>query len=392
MRFIRLYLPIIAITLFISGCNSTQTDETGSTNPYPNAVSDGEIASGNNNYWAKDNLDLQRVGNLLEKADDAEEFEYLLNSEDGLNNLDLNGDGYVDYLSVSEYDNQDDNQRGFTLFDRFGPNEIQEIASVIFNRDRYNDPGARILLTGNDQIYGDNYNYETNWLDKSLAIAGWAFGNRDNTYESPYYYNNYPDYYENYRIVETPVYRTRIEDYYPEPAFIQTVNPTITDIRIKSKYDDRSIDNIYAKLAKPTKEQLKFKEKNPNYPEFVPVKKGNGKNDFEKRQKELTKDAGKDQKQLEKSEKKLDKQFEKREKQVDKEERKQEKRYNESSEKRNKPEKIEKQNVDFDRPKFEGKKGGNDKNRGGGNERGNGGGKDKGNGGGNGKGGGKGKQ
>ncbi len=365
MRFNKLYLITIAITLFIAGCNTAQTDDATYTEPYPNDVADSEIASGENTYWARENLDLQRIGNLLEKADDAEEFEYLLNSDEGINNLDLNGDGYVDYISVAEYEDYDDNQRGFTLFDRFGPNEIQEIASIIFNRDSYDNPGARILLRGNEQIYGDNYNYETNWLDRVLPIAGYVFGNRDNTYESPYYYNNYPDYYEPYRVVETPVYRTRIEQYYPEPIFIQTSNPTITEIRIKSKYKDKSLDKIYARLAKPTKEQIKFKEKNPNFPDFVPVKNGKVKNDFDKREKEIRKELKKERKDFEKSEKKIDKNFEK----SVKEDRK-------NFEKRDKPNKVEKQNVKFDRPKNEGKKGGKDKgdkgNKGGGKGKGKG--------------------
>lgn len=318
MRFNRFYLIIIAITLLIAGCNTAQTDDVTYTEPYPNDVADSEIASGENTYWARENLDLQRVGNLLEKSDNAEEFEYLLNSDDGINNLDLNGDGYVDYISVAEYEDYDDNQRGFTLFDRFGPNEIQEIASIIFNRDSLDNRGARILLRGNEQIYGDNYNYETNWLDRVLPIAQYVFGNRDNRYESPYYYENYPESYEPYRVVETPVYRTRIEQYYPEPIFIQTSNPTITEIKIKSKYKDKSIDKIYAKLAKPTKDQIKFKEKNPNYPEFVPVKNGKVKNDFDKREKEIRKELKKDRKEFEKREKKVDKQFEKLEKKENK--------------------------------------------------------------------------
>lgn len=367
MRFNKLYLITIAITLFIAGCNSTQTDDISSANPYPNDVANSEIASGENTNWARENLDLQRVGNLLEKSETAEEFEYLLNSDEGINNLDLNGDGYVDYMSVAEYDDRDDNQRGFTIFDRFGPNEIQQIASIIFNRDSFDNPGARILLQGNEQIYGDNNNYETNWLDRVLPIAQYVFGNRDTTYESPYYYQNYPDNYEPYQVVETPVYRTRIEQYYPQPVFIQTSNPTITEIKIKSKYKDKSIDKIYAKLAKPSKDQIKFREKNPNFPEFVPVKNGKVKNDFDKREKEFNKDLKKERKEFEKREKKIDKEFEKREKREDK-----------KFEKRNKPDKFEKQNVKFDRPKNEGSKGDKDKNRGGGNGNGNGGGKDKG--------------
>ncbi len=280
MRFNKLFLPIVAITLFIAGCNTAGIDDATYTEPNPNNVADSEIASGENTYWAKDNLDLQRVGNLLEQADDAEEFEYLLNSDDGINNLDLNGDGYADYISVSEFDDRYDDQRGFSLFSMFGPDEIQEIARIIFDRngydnyDYYDHPGARVMVVGNEQIYGDDYYYETNWLDRSIAIANWLFSDRDGHYESPYYYNNYPDYYEPYPVVETPVYVTRIQEYYPEPVFVRAYEPIVTNIKIKSKYKDKTIKKIYAKLAKPTKEQIVFIKNNPNRPEFVPVKRG----------------------------------------------------------------------------------------------------------------------
>ncbi len=249
-------------------CGSTQTDETISSDLTLNEIPENEIVSGETTYWAKENLDLRAVGELLERAETAEEFEYLLNNE-GVNNLDLNGDGYVDYISVAEYDDRDDNQRGFTLFNRFGANEIQEIASIIFNRDRQDAPGARVLLTGNEQIYGDNYNYETNWLDKSVAIADWVFGNRNERYESPYYDDNYPEDYETYDVVETPVYRTRMTEYYSEPVFIQTYEPTVRNIKIKSSYKNKSIKNIYAGLAKPSQEQIEFIRNNPRRRESI---------------------------------------------------------------------------------------------------------------------------
>jgi hypothetical protein len=269
-NFIKLSAAIFAVSLFLTGCGSlNQAERVSETNPYPNEIA----GAGENAYWAKENLDLQAVGALLEKADNAEEFEYLLNSEDGVNNLDLNGDGYVDYISVREFDDRYDDQRGFSLFDRFSPDLIQEIATVLFNRDDFNRPGARILLTGNEQIYGDNYYYETNWVDRALPIVSWLFNDRDTYYQSPYYYENYPDDYDVYQVVETPVYRTRITQYYPTPVFIQTNQPTITQVKIKSPYKGKTIDKIYSKLAKPTKEQLEFRKNNPNKPEFVQVKK-----------------------------------------------------------------------------------------------------------------------
>lgn len=284
MKFFKLSLITFTFAVGLTGCNSGQVQDTSSVNPYPTDVAESEIVSNENPYGAKENLDLRAVGALLEKADDAEQFEYLLNSGDnGVNNLDLNGDGYVDYIGVREYEDQSDDQRGFSLFSMFGPNEIQEIATMIFNRQDLNSNGARVLLSGNEQIYGDNNYYETNWVDRAVPIVSWLFNkNRDTNYQSPYYYENYPDNYETYQVIETPVYRTRIEQYYSQPVFIQTSNPSITQIKIKSPYSGKSLDKIYSKLAKPTKEQKEFRKNNPNPPEFIKFKKDKTKDNSSK--------------------------------------------------------------------------------------------------------------
>lgn len=271
MKFFKLSLISFTIALIFTACGFNRT-ETASTDQDPTV---GEIAV---NTWARENLDLPAVGALLEKADDAEEFEYLLNSEEGVNNIDLNGDGYVDYISVREFDDRYDNQRGFSLYSMFGPDLIQEIAQIIFYRDRSDYPGSRVLLVGNDQIYGDDYYYETNWLDRSVPIASWIFADRESFYRSPYYYDYYPDYYDVHEVVETPVYVTRIREHYYEPVFVQTAQPVyVTNIKIESPNKGRSWDRIYARLAKPTGEQVEFRKNNPNRPVFVPVKRGDKK-------------------------------------------------------------------------------------------------------------------
>lgn len=360
MRIIKLFLTTLSISLFLMACSSSQTDEIVYSNQNPDVVSQNETYPDDTEYVAKENLDLEAVGNLLQRADSPQEFEYLLNNEDGVNNLDLNGDGYTDYLSVAEYDdNNYDNQRGFTLFDRFGPDEIQEVASIIFDRDRADAPGARVLLRGNEQIYGDNNYYETNWLEKSLAIAGSLFRNRNDRYESPYYYDNYPENYETYRVVETPVYRTRIREYYPEQVFLRTDNPTITNIRINSPYKDKSIDKIYAKLAKPNREQSEFIRNNPRRPEFVEIKNGKIKN---KKNKDIyydDKESKKDRKAFEKFEKRNNKEFEKRNKEFYKERNKSDRENRENfkpnkqdkfERKENKQNKFEQRNVKSSKP------------------------------------------
>ena len=264
MKVFKSSLLFFIAAFFITGCNQSPTEEV-----YNQPYQIGRTESGfldENDRFAKENLDLQAVGSLLEKANNAEDLEYLLNSEEnGINNLDLNDDGYADYIGVREFDDRDGNERGFSLFSMFGPDLIQEIATIIFDRNGYNNnyPGARVLLRGDEDLYGDNYYYETNWQDRSVPFVNWAYNDRNDYYSSPYYYENYPSYYEPYQVAETTVYRTRVAQYYTAPVFIQTAQPTITQINIVSPYKDKSLKKVYANLPKPTREQIEFRKNNP---------------------------------------------------------------------------------------------------------------------------------
>ena len=250
---------VIAVVSIWAGCGGTQ-QQVQQTPIYNTNTGTTEVVD---DYWAKDNFDLQRVGDLLQRSNGPEEFERYLNEPDGMNNLDLNGDGNVDYISVREFDDRDQYERGLSLYSRFGPDLIQEIATIFFYRDEPRYPGARILLRGNEGLYGDNVYYETNWLDRSLQMASFLFSDHD-YYRSPYYYDNYPSWYEVYDVVETPVYRTRVVNLYPQPAFVYTTSPAIVEkIKIKSPNNGLHLGQIKAKLVKPTKEQDEFIKNNP---------------------------------------------------------------------------------------------------------------------------------
>jgi hypothetical protein len=272
MRSIKLSAAFLLVGLFIFACDQNQPQQTVETNPFPAdapypAETEGE------EYWAKDNFDLQRAGDLLAKSDSPEQFERYLNEPDGLDNLDLNGDGYADYIGVREYEDRDTNSRGLSLFSRFGPDLIQEIATVLLYRDQPNYPGARFLLRGNDQLYGDNNYYETNWLDRSIPIASYLFQdrNRDQYYQSPYYYDNYPTWYQPYDIVDTSNYRTRVEQMYPQPAFAYVNNAPeyYQRIKIKSPNNGLHLGQIHAKLVKPMPDQAAFLKDNPGHAKFA---------------------------------------------------------------------------------------------------------------------------
>jgi hypothetical protein len=273
MKIFTLLATVLISSLLLSACNRNQVEQ---QLPLADPYAQVDPAFGENaadDYWAKDNFDLQRVGHLLERSNSPEEFERYLN-DDEYNNLDLNGDNYADYISVEEFGDSD-NERGLSLFSRFGPDLIQHIATIFLRRDNFNQPGARILIEGNEQLYGDNSYYETNWIDRSLGLVTSLFGDRDH-YRSPYYYDNYPSYYDPYPIVETPIYRSRIETIFPQPAFIYTTTPTVINIeqvRIRSPHEGKWMDKVYAKLAKPTKQQIEFVKSNP---EKVKFKKNKG--------------------------------------------------------------------------------------------------------------------
>jgi len=205
------------------------------------------------------------VGDLVQRSHSPKEFERYLNRPGGINNLDLNGDGYVDYISVREFDDLNDPYcRGLSMYTQYGPDQIQEIGDVMFYRDDPQSPGARILLRGDPRIYGDNVYYETNWLDRSVQLVSSLFGGNRGVYSTPYYYDNYPTGYETYEVVDSPVYERRVVELYPQPVLVYTRQPDfIEKIKIRSPNDGRDYQQVHAMLVKPTSEQERFIKDNP---------------------------------------------------------------------------------------------------------------------------------
>src|SRR5205814_10595821 len=98
MRISTLSATFFAFSLFLMNCSSNQPQQTANNEPYPNNGTQTETTSDQ----AKNSLDLRRVGNLLERSHNQREFETFINSRAGIDNLDLNGDGYVDTISFEE--------------------------------------------------------------------------------------------------------------------------------------------------------------------------------------------------------------------------------------------------------------------------------------------------
>ncbi|MFZ2287566.1 MAG: hypothetical protein WAV93_11325 [Bacteroidales bacterium] len=101
-----------------------------------------------------DNLNLYAVMNLFQESETLEAFERDLNAENSrINNLDLNGDNMVDYITVSDYVDRD--VHTIVLRTALSRNEQQDIA--VFTVEKLRNGAVQIQLIGDEALYGRNY-------------------------------------------------------------------------------------------------------------------------------------------------------------------------------------------------------------------------------------------
>ena len=129
-------------------------------------------------------LDLQALGGLAQKSKNAEDFEKQLNQSGGINNVDLDNDGNVDYLNVVEFGNN--NNRGFSVVDYIkntnGGVDTNEIANITFDKNQTTNQ-VTTNINGNTNIYGSqNNSYQTTNLLTELILFNYLF------YPHPFYY------------------------------------------------------------------------------------------------------------------------------------------------------------------------------------------------------------
>ena len=101
-----------------------------------------------------DNLNLYAVMQLFQESETLEAFERNLNDENShINNLDLNGDNMVDYITVSDY--VDGNVHNIVLRAALDRDEYQDVA--VFTVEKLRNGSVQIQLIGDEALYGRNY-------------------------------------------------------------------------------------------------------------------------------------------------------------------------------------------------------------------------------------------
>lgn len=141
------------------------------------------------------NLDLNLVASLFGLATNVEEFETLLNNPDStFSNLDLNGDGQVDYLRVVE--SSDGNRRLVIIQAVLAQDIFQDVASIYLEKDEStNEVSAQVI--GDQFIYGDNYVIIPVYLRRPV-IYSWLWSSIYVPYCSPWCWGYYPFYWRHW--------------------------------------------------------------------------------------------------------------------------------------------------------------------------------------------------
>ncbi len=124
-----------------------------------------------------DNLNLYGVMKLFRESETLEGFEKALNDEKSkINNLDLDGNNYIDYIRV--IDNVDNNVHTIVLQVPVSKNENQDVA--VFTVQRDNDGKVFIQLIGDEDLYGKDYIIEPIYDDQMAQTPNPGFKGNDN--------------------------------------------------------------------------------------------------------------------------------------------------------------------------------------------------------------------
>lgn len=151
-------------------------------------------------------LDLKAVAYIFGESSNLEDFEYKLNDNDNnISNLDLNGDGYVDYLRVVEVN---ENKVHLVVIQAILDNDVyQDVATIVVGRNSYNKLNIQVI--GDPYLYGSNYIIEPYYY-RTPSIISWFWSPFYTRWHSPFYWGYYPRHYSYHRPLEINIYLSNI--------------------------------------------------------------------------------------------------------------------------------------------------------------------------------------
>ena len=181
-----------------------------------------------------DDFSLQGALEMFKNAKSLEDFEQKLNTENNyVNNLDLDGDGNIDYIKVN--DKTDGKVHAIVLQVPVNKTELQDIAVIEIEKN--GNESAMLQIVGDEELYGDStivepYDVsEVKTMDngpicgaselKVIFVNVWMWPCVSYMYSpgyvvwvSPWYYNYYPVWYQPWEPYPWYVHHNHCSHYY----------------------------------------------------------------------------------------------------------------------------------------------------------------------------------
>ena len=209
-----------------------------------------------------DHFSLQGALEMFKKANSIEEFEKLINSEsNNVNNLDLNADGEIDYVSV--IDKSDKDAHAFVLQVAVSATENQDIAVIELEKD--GDESAVLQIVGDEEIYGEQMIVEPsdgtdgeddspakngpsfNFNEANIIVNVWLWPSVRFVYRpayvpwvSPWHWRSHPNWWHPWRPAPWRVFHPRVIVFHPYCRVVHT-HRVIVAHRVYTPYRSTSV-------------------------------------------------------------------------------------------------------------------------------------------------------
>lgn len=156
------------------------------------------ISCGQEDQELETGLNLKTLPNLVKNSKSVQEIEERINEPDGINNVDLNNDGEVDYIYVTESKTSDGDKFEFHTY---STGETIKLAEISLNQ--LNDK-VNYVVSNNYHQHQGSFGFTEFVLLYYLTQPNRVI------YVSPYSYRySYPATYHRQRRVTTTIYKTR---------------------------------------------------------------------------------------------------------------------------------------------------------------------------------------
>jgi hypothetical protein len=201
--------------------------------PFTAAIADQNITIIAPTSEAAEGLDLYAVSELFKETSNLEEFEEALNNPNfGINNLDLDGNGQVDFIRVVE--EIVNGTHIIVLQAAIWEDEFQDVATI---EVEYTGKDYNMHVQGNEVIYGANYYIAPSHVHiNTWPIINWIYRPVYRPYHSAYYWGNYPGWWKSHRPLHRNVYHGRTVKYTQRNTFVVTRTARVKNVtRVKYK-------------------------------------------------------------------------------------------------------------------------------------------------------------